>query len=130
MCVESGADRLCDRLLALREHGRTGQDRGGRFFLRWLHELESRQSSSLARPSSLGIGPPLTATDRTDRNRRVAKPSELTSEQLRRSVSETLKRVGYGRESIVVTLHGKAVAMIVPMPGDDEKGEKRKAKPS
>lgn len=60
----------------------------------------------------------------------MAKPSELTSEQLRRSVSETLKRVGYGRESIVVTLHGKAVAMIVPMPGDDEKGEKRKAKPS
>lgn len=58
-------------------------------------------------------------------SRTVAKPTEITSEQLRRGVGETLKRVAYAGESFVVTFHGKPVARIVPLT-DDEKQEKPK----
>jgi prevent-host-death family protein len=59
----------------------------------------------------------------------VAKAAQLSSEQLRRSVSETLKRVAYGKESFIITLHGKPAAKIVPL-DDEEAGEKpRKPKP-
>lgn len=55
----------------------------------------------------------------------VAKPSEITSEQLRRSISDTMKRVAYAGEQFVVTIHGKPVAKIVPIdPDDDEKPKK------
>lgn len=56
----------------------------------------------------------------------MAKPTELSSEELRRSVSETLKRVAYQGQEFIVTLYGKPVAKIVPLPEGDEK---RKAKP-
>jgi prevent-host-death family protein len=50
----------------------------------------------------------------------VAKPTEITSEHLRRSVSTTMKRVAYSGESFVVTFHGKPVARIVPLDADDK----------
>jgi prevent-host-death family protein len=57
----------------------------------------------------------------------VAKPSVLSSEELRRSVSETLKRVAYTGEEFVVTLYGKPVAKIVPIE-EGSGGKARKAK--
>ena len=54
----------------------------------------------------------------------MAKPIELSSEELRRSVSETLKRVAYSGNEFIVTLYGKPVARIVPI-----EDEKKKAKP-
>ena len=69
----------------------------------------------------------LTRTDRLGRLYRMAKPIELSSEQLRRSVSETIKRVAYTQQTYVITLYGKPVAQIVPL--SDEKDEpKAKAK--
>lgn len=56
----------------------------------------------------------------------VAKPTEISSEELRRNVGDTLKRVGYAGEQFIVTIHGKPVAKIVPLSDDDEP---RKAKP-
>lgn len=57
----------------------------------------------------------------------MAKPVELSSEELRRSVSETLKRVAYAGDVFVVTLYGKPVAKIVPL-SDDEAEKPRKPK--
>ena len=58
----------------------------------------------------------------------VVKPTEITSEKLRRSISDTLKRVGYGGESFIVTTHGRPVAKIVPVE-ETKDAEPRKAKP-
>lgn len=56
----------------------------------------------------------------------MAKPTEVTSEQLRRNVGDTIKRVAYAGETFVVTFHGKPVARIVPL---DEDEKPRKAPP-
>lgn len=49
----------------------------------------------------------------------MSKTPELTSEELRRSVSETLKRVAYAKEEFVITLYRKPVAKIVPIEEDE-----------
>lgn len=54
----------------------------------------------------------------------MTKPTEITSEQLRRNVSDTFKRVAYSGEHFVITIHGKPVARIVPMESEDEKPRK------
>lgn len=58
----------------------------------------------------------------------MAKPVELSSEELRRSVSETLKRVAYTGQEFIVTLYGKPVARVVPLT-DGEKSKKVRPAP-
>lgn len=57
----------------------------------------------------------------------MVKPTEITSEGLRRNVGDVLKRVSYGNEEFLVCVHGKPAARIVPVRAE---AEERPAKPA
>lgn len=59
----------------------------------------------------------------------MAKVPQLSSEELRRSVSETLKRVAYTRTEFVITLYGKPVAKIVPLEEEEPDARLKRPKP-
>lgn len=51
----------------------------------------------------------------SDARRDPATPDDIPTVEARRNLSEILNRVGYGKERVVVTRHGKGVAAIVPV---------------
>lgn len=46
----------------------------------------------------------------------VKPDSEISLSRLRSKLSDTLNRVQYGRESVLVTNYGKKVALLMPVP--------------
>jgi prevent-host-death family protein len=53
--------------------------------------------------------------------------SELSSREVREEFSETLNRVAYGHERIIITRRGRPLAVLVPVAVDQEQLEKPRA---
>jgi prevent-host-death family protein len=50
--------------------------------------------------------------------------TEITLSKLRSRLSETLNRVQYGKECVLVTNYGKKVAQLLPVPEEEEVRER------